>query len=225
VPAERRLALPGIIVHRARRLDEADLRPIQGIPATAPARTIIDLASVYDRGRLSDILDEAAARRLLSRRDLVDALARVAARRTESGLIVIRDLLAERPSDRRPLGSALERRLLEAIRRAGLPEPATQRRVVLPSGEIRYFDYTWDDILLGVELITFRWHGDLKSWAEDAERETELVAVGWAVLRTTSFRVMYHLDEVVAQIARALAARGVVPGTATLQRRGASQAV
>ncbi|HWD09908.1 MAG TPA: type IV toxin-antitoxin system AbiEi family antitoxin domain-containing protein, partial [Actinomycetota bacterium] len=94
VPAERRLELPGLIVHRSRRLHPADLREIKGIPATSPARTIVDLASLYDRRQLTAVLDEAAARRLLSRTDLVDALARATpGRQPAAGLQLVRELL------------------------------------------------------------------------------------------------------------------------------------
>ncbi|HLJ07631.1 MAG TPA: hypothetical protein VKX24_03785 [Acidimicrobiia bacterium] len=224
IPAGRRVQVPGLIVHRSRRLEPEDLQPILGIPATSPARTIVDMASLLERSRLTAILDNAAARRLLTRRDLAEALARAQpGRQFAAGLRVVQELLDERPAGKRPLGSRQERRLLEAIRAAGLPEPETQRKVVLPNGEVRYVDYAWDPPLFGLELISFRWHADLASHAYDAEREAELVALGWAIQRTTAHSVEYDLPRVIGQIARGLAVRGVVP--ATLQRRGASQAV
>jgi very-short-patch-repair endonuclease len=224
VPAGRRVQVEGLIVHRSRRLEPEDLKPILGIPATSPARTIVDMASLLERAGLTAILDDAAARRLLTRRDLVEALARAQpGRQFAAGLKLVQELLDERPADRRPLGSRQERRLLEAIRAAGLPEPEIQRKVVLANGEVRYVDYAWDPPLYGVELISFRWHGDLESHARDAEREAELVALGWAIQRTTAHSVEYELPRVIGQIARGLAVRGIVP--ATLQRRGTSQAV
>ncbi|MGH2719542.1 MAG: hypothetical protein ACRDJU_13330 [Actinomycetota bacterium] len=212
VPHGRRIDGPGLIVHRSRQLGPKDIRPILGIPATAPARTIVDLASICDRPQLTRILDDAAARRLLTRRDLVEALGRAkSGKRLGAGMALIKELLDERPAGSHPLGSGQERRLLEGIRAAGLPEPVTQRVIILRGGRKVRLDYAWDEQLFGTELISYRWHSDLQAFTEDAEREAELVALGWGVIRTTATSVRYALPYVIDQITRALVARGVVP--------------
>lgn len=211
VPYPRQVRAEGLIVHRSKHLSAEDLRPIRGIPATAPARTMVDLASIYDGARMGEILDEAAAQRLLTRSELVDSLGRVGpGGRAGAGLVA--ELLAERPAGRRAMGSRLERRLFGALKGAGLPLPIPQFRIILPGGEERFCDFAFlPPINLGIELVSFRWHGDLHSWADDVERDSEIVAAGWAILPTTSYRIMYQPDRVVEQIGQALAARGVGP--------------
>lgn len=228
IPQQRRVRSDRIEVHRCRSLASEDLRAIRDIPATAPARTVIDLATVYGRERIGDILDEAAARRLLRRKELEDAFARLGPLPKGDPRWMVRSLLDQRPDGRGP-ESRIERRLLDGIRAAGLPMPVVQYVLWVPDGQggfrERRLDLAWPDLRdkLGVEVISFRWHGDLKSWSEDAGREAEIVAMGWSILSTTSYRITYLLAAVIAQIARALAARGVAAVPDTLQPHGTLQ--
>lgn len=54
----------GILVHRTRHLERADVRVIEGIPLTSPARTLLDLAEVAEDRELESAYGEAVVRRL-----------------------------------------------------------------------------------------------------------------------------------------------------------------
>jgi Transcriptional regulator, AbiEi antitoxin len=71
----------GIRVHRVDTLDRRDVRKLGGIPVTAPARTILDLAGVVGARELEQAMAEAQARRLVRRSDLLALLAVIPADR------------------------------------------------------------------------------------------------------------------------------------------------
>src|SRR5688572_709686 len=67
----------GIRVHRTARLDPRDVTRCQGIPATSPARTLVDLAAVLTYEQLRRATREAQALRLVALPQLVETLARL----------------------------------------------------------------------------------------------------------------------------------------------------
>ena len=93
------------------------------MPLTAPARTIVDLASSSTDPELEQAIAQAIRRRL-ARRDEIAAAAKRAGRRR--GAAALRSLLeAEGIAYTR---SAAERRMLSLIRQANLPPPQVNAR-------------------------------------------------------------------------------------------------
>ena len=73
--------------------------------------------------------------------------------------------------------------MLDAVRRAGLPEPERQYPVTLATGEVVHLDLAWPDAQLAVEPGHSWWHGgDLKARADFA-RDRACGEVGWHVMR------------------------------------------
>jgi predicted transcriptional regulator of viral defense system len=66
---------PGIRLHRVRALDRRDVRKVEGLPVTAPARILLDLAGEASVREVERALAEAQTRRLVSRHDVIAALA------------------------------------------------------------------------------------------------------------------------------------------------------
>src|SRR5438105_3026010 len=77
-PTDRASAEPqGVRVHRGRTLTTAHVRIHQGRPVTSPGRTVLDVAATLTDRDVERLLDEALfARRILTRADLRDVLAR-----------------------------------------------------------------------------------------------------------------------------------------------------
>ena len=65
VPKVRAPEARGVIVHRVGTLDAGDVRPVHGLPATSPVRTVIDLAGVLDDDGLRRSIERAVARGLV----------------------------------------------------------------------------------------------------------------------------------------------------------------
>ena len=112
----------GITTYRVDEIDGRDVRIRDGLPVTAPARTVIDLAS----GRASGVLDRAIAEahvlRLVTEREIEQALSRAP---TRSGSACVRAALRETgPGMTRSEG---ERRTLRLLKRARSAAPRDQR--------------------------------------------------------------------------------------------------
>src|SRR5437899_4457410 len=59
----RRVTPRGVVVHHARHLDRRDVTGVQGIPATAIARTLVDLAGRLTEKELIEAVDSTVVER------------------------------------------------------------------------------------------------------------------------------------------------------------------
>ncbi len=84
---------------------------------------------------------------------------------------------------RRPSQSGFELDVLDEIRRVGLPEPARQHELVLPSGERIHVDLAWPPVRLGVEPGHSWWHGGDLGQRRDQARDRACDAIGWRIVR------------------------------------------
>lgn len=185
----------GVIVHRVGALDAADRRRRSGLPVTAPARTLLDLASVLGRDRLDAALERARATRLVTPADIDAAIARCPFRRGAGQLC---HLLEDRPTLTR---SRAERLLLDLAREGGLPAPETNARIG------RYeVDVLWRSEQVVVEIDGFAFHADRRAFERDRRRDADLQAAGFRVLRFTWRRLAAEPQAVLVTLARMLPA-------------------
>jgi hypothetical protein len=61
---------PGLRVYRTRQLDPRETRRREGVPVTAPARTLLDLATLISERDLARAVEEAQVLRLVTPREL-----------------------------------------------------------------------------------------------------------------------------------------------------------
>jgi very-short-patch-repair endonuclease len=185
----------GIQVHRIAVLDRSEIRRLGGIPVTAPARTLLDLAADVRGRELERAVAEAEARRLTNRSQLLSLVARVAPR---PGVAALRSLLtdARRPALTR---SEAEERLLALIRAAELPVPEVN--VSVAGQEV---DFLWSDRRLVVEVDGFAFHSHRAAFERDRKRDAALAALGYRVIRVTWRQIVASPEAVVARIAGAL---------------------
>jgi very-short-patch-repair endonuclease len=185
----------GIKVHRTKTLGRVDVRIVHGLPLTAPARTLIDLAAVgFDRTEA--VLSEMLSRGLLRERDVAAALERIPRRR---GAPAIRALLdVERRGFTR---SEAERVMRKLCRQAQLAQPVSNVRVA--GFEV---DFLWPGEKLIVEVDGYRYHSHRAAFERDRQRDARLVAAGFVVIRVTWRQLAEKPMTVVATIAAALSA-------------------
>jgi very-short-patch-repair endonuclease len=188
----------GIRVHRVAALDPRDLRKLGGIPITAPARTLLDLAGTVSARELEQALAEAHARGLVRRGEMVALLARYPRR---PGIAALRSLIAPDASPALTRSEA-EERLLAMIRAAELPAPEVNVRI--GRHEV---DFLWSDQRLVVEVDGFRFHSSRTAFERDRARDAELASLGFLVIRVTWRQIVDRPSAVVARIAGALAVR------------------
>jgi very-short-patch-repair endonuclease len=185
----------GIRVHRVRTLDKTDITRRQGVPVTAPARTLLDLAGVLHPRDLARALEEAEVRRLVTRRQLAALLARS---RGRAGAAALREALRQydEPALTR---SEAEARMLDLIRAARLPPPCTNARV--GRHEV---DFLWPAERLVVEVDGFAFHSTRAAFERDRAKDAELHILGYRVVRITWRQIAHEPEAVVATVAAAL---------------------
>ena len=198
----RRVTLRGVIVHRTRALDRVDSLVVRGIPATSVARTLIDLAATLPPSKLEDLLDHALANRLIPITYLNKRLEVL--RRGRDGAAGLGGLLAARPLGRRPRQSDAERVLLEALRKAGVPPPATQVPIQLPGGRLAFPDLCYAGERLIVEIDSYLHHSSVADWERDHLRNQGLVALRWRILPLTASEILRSPAAAAEKVRRAL---------------------
>ena len=172
------VARHGLRVHRTIALARADRATRDGIPVTAPARTLVDLAAQLPYPALRRAVRQAQALRLVDVTTLLRARARLGPRR---GAAALGRVLATGPA---PTRSELEDAVLDLILRGGLAHPDVNVPLRI-AGRRVVPDLRWPAGRLVVEADGARWHDDPLARADDAERQALLEAHGERVLRVT----------------------------------------
>lgn len=96
--------------------------------------------------------------------------------------------------------AASESRLLQLIRRAGLPLPELNGPVSTSLGT-RYVDALWRSLGKGVEVDGQAFHLDAASWRSDLLRQNAIQTTGIVLLRIAAHRLWTEPAAVVAEIA------------------------
>jgi very-short-patch-repair endonuclease len=189
----------GIRTHRVTAFGPAEVTAVDGIPVTAPARTLLDLAGTVGARELERAVARAEREQLATRGDILSLMARYPGRR---GTRALRRLLR---SDERPAltRSEAEERFLTLVRRGGLPAPAVNTRVG------RYeVDFLWRSEGLAVEVDGYQFHSSPSRFESDRRRDAELAAVGIHVIRVTWRQLVDRPEQTLAMVARALGRAG-----------------
>jgi very-short-patch-repair endonuclease len=185
---------PGITVHHV-TLHPADATCRHGIPVTSVARTLLDLAATTTTHELERALNEAHLQRRISTHALTEQFSRYPRHR---GTAALREATRTEPTLTR---SEAERRALELIRAARLPEPAAN--VMVEGFEV---DLLWRAQRLVVEIDGYAFHSSRRSFERDRRRDQALAARGWRVIRVTWRQLAEEAVAVAATLATALAA-------------------
>jgi hypothetical protein len=197
-PSARR-AKRSFVVHQA-DLPEADRVICERIPVTSVARTVLDLA--VDRSA-RDIRRQIQRGDDLKVFDLREMRALLARSNGHHGQAKVEAALDGFRPDHVFTRSGLERRFLEVVRGAGLPEPAMN--LFVEGFEI---DAYWAGHRFGVELDVYETHGSRLSFEEDRERDDALLLAGIETTRVTGPRLDREPGAVVDSLRRHLARRG-----------------
>ena len=167
----------GITLHRVRRLHPEDRSFVAGIPVTSVARTLLDLAEVVGRDHLERAVENA------ERLELFDLRAIERLRRRSRGRRGLKPLKAVIAAYRAPAPfnrSNLERAFLNAIRAAGIPDPAMNLWI-----EGYEVDAIWQQEKLIVELDGGVYHGTTGARRRDPVRDARLQLAGYRVIRVS----------------------------------------
>ncbi len=155
-----------------------EVTEVDGIPTTAPARTLFDLASVLGLTALERAIDQAEIRCLFGLLSLEDLLDRHPGAR---GSRALKAILAAKRIGVDVARSELEERFLAFLDKHELSRPRVNMLVETPGGGHLEVDCAWPDQRLFVELDGHATHGTARGY----ERDRALAAAGWRVVRIT----------------------------------------
>jgi hypothetical protein len=191
----RRKPRPPIHLHEARLLTEDDRAVRDGIPVTALPRTLLDLAATVRFDWLERMVERAEDREIFDLRAVEELLDRTVGHHGHGRLRKAIALYKPTSFTR----STLERRFLELVVEAGLPQPRTN--YVEHGFEL---DCYWPEHRFAVELDVFETHGSRAAFERDRKRQEDLLLLGVVMTRVTGPRMEREPDEVARRVARLL---------------------
>lgn len=194
-------------VHELRHLDASAFTTRLDVPVARPEDTVLWIAGMethrWGQGGL-DIAAERTARTIdhAWRMGLIDGprvhrLCERSGGRGRSGIVVLRQVLEERPPDYRPSGSALEDRFESVL--PGELRRRLERQVAVggldtPIGTV---DYRHRERPLVVEINGEVFHSSLTDRTADHERYAALVKAGFAVMVVWEYDVFHQPGRIV----------------------------
>lgn len=199
----RRRKCDAVIWHESYLLSPDQMTEVDGIQVTRPLRTFLDIAGVIERDELEVVRDDGIRRGLFTAASGLEMVQRLGPLRR--GARLAEAVLETAVGTPRPPDSVLETRFAQLIRDASLPEPVAQYPITDGDRTIRV-DFAFPKARLAVELDGEEYHWGERAECRDRSRDRLLARIGWRVLRFTWNDVVRRPDEVVADVAGAIAA-------------------
>ena len=192
----------GLIVHESTVLTAHDVAVVGVIPTTTVERTLLDLGAVRPPATV-ELAVEAALRRELTTIDALERTLRRLGRRGRNGAGVLRSVLGLHTVDRTLTESEMELRLLQLLRRNGLPEPVTQYEIRVGGRFVARVDAAYVDWKIALEYESVAFHTGREALVRDSARRNQIVAVGWKPIAVTWADVVSGGHQVCAAITAA----------------------
>jgi very-short-patch-repair endonuclease len=191
---------PGIVPHTSRRM--VDVSSHLGIPCTADARTLVDVAATEGAVAARRAWTTLAGRRLLRPGAVERELRHHPGRR---GCAAVRAMLEHH----RELVTGRTRSLLEAAALSmcadhGLPAPRVNTLVRLEHATYEA-DLLWEEGRLIAELDDWSTHGHPHAFRADRVRDFDTELAGWSTIRLLWRDVTTDAERTAARIGRRLA--------------------
>ncbi|MDQ6945777.1 MAG: DUF559 domain-containing protein [Actinomycetota bacterium] len=187
----------GLTIHRSQDLDPDLAVQRKAILVTNPLRTLVDMAACVLPQQLTEAVDSAVARQLVTIAGLQAEIERLA-RRGRPGVAALRRNLVDRGFLDTPPPSVLEAHTRRLVAALDLPDPAIEVHVQA-DGSYR-LDIAWGDILLAVEVDGYAWHFSPEHMQRDVTRRNHLQQAGWTVLVYTWRQVLQEPRRVAWEI-------------------------
>jgi len=196
-PTSRRARRP-FVTHTA-DLPSVDRDVRDRIPVTSLPRTILDVAADSWPKTVRRHIERADEAKEFDLRSMHDLLGRTMGHRGWAKVCAALDIYDDGAPFTR---SGLERRFLDVVREAGLPEPAMNYFVA--GHEV---DAYWEAERFAVELDVYETHGSRLAFEDNRVRDDEFLLAGIETTRVTGPRLDREPAAVVDSLRRHLARR------------------
>jgi very-short-patch-repair endonuclease len=200
---QRKRPLPPVVVHKLTLSPIGDTTTVFSIPVTNAGRALVDVAGLVPADRLECALEDALRRKLTSIAHL-RWLCQARSGKGAKGIAHLRSLLSDAHV---PTESALEIKLLQSMRKAGLPEPVRQFEVRTNEGRVMRIDLAYPWAKVAIEADGYRFHSGRVAWESDLVRRNVLTSLGWLVIHATHQQLTSDMEGLVARIRDALTPR------------------
>lgn len=189
---------PPLHLHQSLALTQEDRALREGIPVTSLPRTLLDLAATVRFEWLEKMVERSEERGLFDLRAMEELLERTVGHHGHKRLRRAISLYKPTSFTR----SGLEKRFLELVLAAGLPQP--HMNYVEHGFEL---DCYWPEHRFVVELDVFETHGTHAAFERDRQRQEDLLLLGIHMTRVTGPRLEREPQEVIRRVARLLSER------------------
>ena len=180
VPAAGTRRPSGVALHYRSGIPPGLITTVDGIPVTEPTLTLIDLASVVSADDLECAFD-AALRQGLTSLPRAQAILRRLGRPGRNGVGPFRSMVDARVEIDGVTDSKFETRMVQVLRRGGLPEPVRQIKLYDRWGFVGRFDCTYPEAQVLIEADSVRHHHSRERFEADRARRARAEALGWRV--------------------------------------------
>jgi very-short-patch-repair endonuclease len=183
--------LADVRMHTTAKLLPGDVACRYGVPVTSPARTALDIASVFSEYLLGRFVDHLHRRRFAPYTEINRHLVALGGR-GRPGTRKLRAVMSSRLDGIEPGDTDAEADAIRMLVDLGVPRP--EQQVQVPAGpKVYVLDAAWPAAKVGLELAGFDPHGVMRStFDHDRERAVRLKTVGWEVVEITT-RTDLHL--------------------------------
>ncbi len=204
--------LDGVVVHRLADLEPRWVETKHGVPVTTVARTLVDLGAVAGPKTVEAALDRSAGRKLVTYRDVRDAMVAVA-RKGRTGVGVMRRLLDARVGESFPPG-VLEARMMTLLRDAALPLAESQLVIRDEHGGfLAIVDFGFSRHRVVVEVDGYEFHSSPRAIHDRNVRDRLLIDARWIPLHFSWGEVEHAPHRVANEIGRHLRTQARILGT------------
>ncbi len=182
LPAGANRSVPGFTVHQRTDLVDGHLTTVRRLRCTNVERTLFDLGGMVSASRMDAWLDQLTAERRVDPVE-VAMLVQQLRRQGKHSVPALVHSLSRRLGGAGLAQGALEVRLLEAVRRSGLPDGVAQfPHPGRPDGG-EFVDRAWPEARLIVEADGRVWHDRIQAASTDARRDRAAAAAGFLTIR------------------------------------------
>jgi hypothetical protein len=179
----RRPQHAGLVVHEQTRIDERDIREVDGIPVMRPELVVLQLAGLRPFPNYVEAVIQAARRKRLITYASTRGVFTRHARRGVRGVQVMRAVLDDWDPENQPTESEMETLLLQILEGGGLPKAVPQYEIVDRNGVfVARVDVALPELGIAIEYDSMQEHSDEFQLTRDARRRNRIVAAGWRVL-------------------------------------------
>jgi very-short-patch-repair endonuclease len=200
----------GLRVHRVKNLLSRDIRMIDGLRVTSPARTVLDIAPRLTAKQLTRAVNDLRHARKLTLNQLRDVVTR---NPRHAGAPLLRPLIEA--GQREPTRSELEDCFLKLVARHRLPTPEVNVHVAGYRVDAYFPDHQ-----LVVELDGWLTHQTRQAFTRDRRQDAEILAkTGIATVRLTYDQTTRHATRTATELRTILAARAHCPTDAQPNRQ------